>query len=167
MHCKLHQAQISPVRLSVNKNQKTTQTTISQSDLSINEQEVDQEVSYTIVVTSTSGAPVSDIKIKWAIMVKPTHGKTDLKLVEGERTCSLNFGQKFTFDTDLMQLNGKKWQSRNGRNRKAISSQIVGYAVEVYIGDRVVASDIQPPDAKRKIDLLRGGGEGGQQLHQF
>ena len=162
------QAQISPIRLSVNKHQKTTQNTISQNDRSdagMREQEVSEEVYYTIAVSSINTASALNPKIKWSILVKPATG-TDLKLVEGERACSLNFGQKFSFDTDLVQLSGKTWQSRDGRHRKTELAQIVGYAVEVHIGDRIVSSAIEPADIKHKIELLRGG-EGKQQIHQF
>jgi hypothetical protein len=162
------QAQISPVRLSVSKHQKINQNTISQNDrldTGVREQEVNEEVYYTIVVANAGAASVPNAKIKWAILVKPIRS-TKLELVEGERTCSLSFGQKFAFDTDLVQLSGRKWQSRDGWYRRTVSAQIVGYAVEVYMGDKIVASAVDPSDVRRKIELLRGG-EGKQQLHQF
>ena len=162
------QAQISPVRLSVSKNQKIDQKPKYRDNISTGprELEVNDEVHYTIVVANSSAAPVPKVQIKWAILVKPARG-TSLKLVEGEHTCSLDLGERCTFDTDLVELTGTKWQSSGGQPRRIVSAQIVGYTVEAYIGDRVVASDIQPSDAKSKIELLKNDKNSGQQRHRF
>ena len=161
------QAQISLVRLSVKKNQKIYEKPKNPDDMGPGSRDLDvnEEVCYNIVVANSSTALVPKVQIKWAILIKPAKG-TKLKLVAGEHTCSLKLGEKCAFDTDLVELTGTKSQWKNGQYRKIVSAQIVGYTVEAYIEDRVVASDIQPPDAKHEIELFRDE-VAGQQRHRF
>jgi hypothetical protein len=161
-------AQISPVRLSVNKNRKVEQKTTSQQGgyaWSWREQAVNERVYYSIEVANASTAPLSNLRVKWAVVVQPANRK-EPQLIEGERACSLNLSQKFAFDTDVIELSGKKWETSDGQYRRDDSSKILGYAVEVFLNDKRVAADIQPTDTKRKIEELKGGKES-QKTHQF
>lgn len=161
-------AQISPVRLSVNKSRKIEQKTTSQQGgyaWGWREQAVNEKVYYTVEVANASTAPVSNLRIKWAVLVQPANRK-DPQIIEGERSCSLNLGQKFSFDTDVIELSGTKVETSDGQYRRSNTSQIAGYAVEVFLNDKRVAADIQPTDAKRKMEDAKAGKDG-QKTHQF
>jgi len=41
-----------------------------------------------------------------------------------------------------------------------IVAEILGYSVEVFNGDQVIASATQPADVKRKIELLKDNEKG-------
>ena len=163
------QAQISPVRLSVNKSRKVQQKTTSQQGgyaWSWREQAINERVYYTVEVANASTAPIANVQIKWAVLVQPVDRK-EPQLVEGERTCSLNLGQKFSFDTDVIELSGTKTETSDGQYRRDNSSRIIGYAVEAFLNDKRVAADMQPADAKKKIDDARGATGKSQQEHHF
>jgi hypothetical protein len=150
-------AQINPVRLSVTKNRKVNQKTTQQNTgiiQSWSEHEVKETVSYTIEVANATTAPVPNLRIHWAILVKPV-GNAPLEFIEGEKTCSLALGGKYVFDTDVLELGGKKWQTSDGQYRQDDSSKVLGCAVEAFIGNQRVAADVQPADTKRKIDELK------------
>ncbi len=162
-------AQIYPVRLSVTKNRKTSQKTTQQSGgyiRSWTEQQIKETVSYTIEVANATTAPVPNVRIKWAILVKPGK-KNQPEIIEGEQTCSLNLGTKYVFDTDIVELTGTKLESSDGQYRRDDSSRVLGYAVEVFIGNQRVAADIQPIDTKGKVEALKAEKEKGRPRHQF
>jgi hypothetical protein len=149
------QAQINPVRLKVNKTEKKDRkTTYRSTDGYTQQQQIQSTVFYTIEVANVSATPVTDLQVKWALLIK-TRVVPEFKVVEGERTCSIGLGQKYVFDTDIVELSGSQWQNNWTGSRSGSSAEVAGYAVEVLSGDRIVASEIIPADTKRRIEQLK------------
>ena len=163
------QAQIvNPVRLKINKNSKKDRKTTYQSTYgTLREQDVNETVSYTVDVINMSSGPVKDVEVKWAILVNArgryssTSYDSGMRVVEGERKVDeLGIGQKFSFDTDVIQLSGTQTDGNSsyyygGTSRTKTGSEIAGYVVEVYSGGRVIGSEILPIDTKKKIAALK------------
>jgi hypothetical protein len=78
-----------------------------------------------------------------------------LEVLEGERVCSLAFGQKYVFDTEPFDLSSVNSSRPNTTVQDCRGGQVVGYAVEVFLGDKLVASDIRPSDTKSRIEKLK------------
>jgi hypothetical protein len=150
------QAQISPVKLRVHKlGKKDVKTNYQSTDGWYRDQNINESVYYEIEVAHASTKTVNGIKVYWAIVVQPPYGESQ-KVIEGSRTSdSLSLGQKFTFETDTVEFSKYAYSSRSGRYESGGSAGIVGYAVEVLLDNKVVASDYQPMDIKRKIEAIK------------
>jgi hypothetical protein len=79
----------------------------------------------------------------------------DLKVIEGEHTGSLAVGQRVSFDTDSIDLSIVNWAYNHTGQRDQYGGSIRGYCVEVYSGGRLLASDVQPPDARMQIQQAK------------
>jgi hypothetical protein len=150
------QAQISPVKLRVHKlGKKDVKTNYQSTDGWYRDQSINESVYYEIEVAHASTKTVNGIKVNWAIVVQPPYGASQ-KVIEGSRTTdSLSLGQKFTFETDTVDFSKYAYTSPSGRYESGRNAGIVGYAVEVLIDNKVVASDYQPMDIKRKIEGIK------------
>ena len=94
-------AQVAPIRLKVAKN--------SRKEMDKASHQVREFESYHIEVANASTAPVSNIVVRWSLLISPsqywayaatTASRSPLKVVEGEQTCSVDRVQKCSFDTD-------------------------------------------------------------------
>jgi len=168
-------AQVSPARLKVTRQSKSdSKETYRSSDGRYRSGEKTKTVLYKVEVSNVSGGPAKEFVIKWAVLVKSDDAvytyqdgnmkRQNLRVVEGEKTCKLEFGKSFNFETDVIELTG--WESvSSGMYRSESGAKVIGYAVEVFCNGERVASDIQPADTKKKIDQTKGEGE--QKRHQF
>jgi hypothetical protein len=161
------EAQVSPIRLKVSKRQKSDlKTTYQSSGGEYRSREGVRAVSYTIEVSLVSGTP-RDVTVKWAVLVKRDwwsgSNENQWQVVDGERKATIEFAKKLVFDTDVIELQRSEHTSE-GQYRE-YGSKVEGYAVEVSIGDQLVASDAQPPSVKAKIEQARGGTD--QKRHRF
>jgi hypothetical protein len=169
-------AQVSPVRLKVSKHQKSDSKNLYQSsDGYYRSAEKNKTLYYTVDLTNVSGGAAKDFNVKWAVLVRSDRiGYTmidgeyrqsnPMRVVNGEKTCTLEFGKTCSFDTDVIEAAG--WESVEGGNRRSeYGAKVVGYCVEVFVNDQRVASDIQPPDTKTKIEQASGTSD--QKLHKF
>lgn len=141
-------AQISPLRLKVTKNMKKDMEGGSQ-------HLVHETVSYTIEISNASPAPVKDIQVRWAMIVSSGYrydgaGWTSVsqKILEGEHTCSVDRIQKCVFDTDEVEVAAYTKKEYYARYK----SDITAYYVEALVNGAVVTSDIQPANAKIRIE---------------
>jgi hypothetical protein len=161
-------AQISPVRLSVSKNEKKEQkTTYQDSSGYYRQRQINRTVSYSVEVRNFSSTALAGIVIKWAILYDPSHAevrggggvswnRADLKVLDGERTCSLQVGQRFAFDTDSVDLSSVHTGNSYTTRANQYGGDIRGYCVEVSTADgKLLASEIQPPDTKQQLDQVR------------
>ena len=109
-------SQLSPIRMNVTKVEKKDRTTTYRSTSGqYRQQQVDITVHYNVELTNFSSSPLSDVQIKWAVLVDTARATArgggistssgKLEVVEGERTGSLGVGQKYVFDTDPIDLN--------------------------------------------------------------
>jgi hypothetical protein len=76
--------------------------------------------------------------------------------VQGERSANLAVGQKLAFDTDAVEIKGEGWEDHWSGHRGQNTTEVLGYAVEVLVDGKVVASDITPADTKKRIEELKG-----------
>lgn len=157
-------AQVSPLRLTVNKTQKDKRETTYQSTNGRHRtQEVNSTVFYTVEVANIAPATLSNLKINWAILIDPSHGEhlgggvgwneAHLKVATGERACNIGLGLKYKFDTDPVDLSAVVVDN-NGQHHTRGGS-VRGYMVEVYQGGHLIASDYSPSDIKNQIDHVR------------
>lgn len=148
-------AQINPIRLKVNKTEKKDRkTTYRTTDGFSQQQQINSTVFYTIEVANAATVPVTDLQIRWALLIK-TRVVPEFKVIEGERTCSIGLGQKYAFDTDIVELSGTQWQDNRTGSRSEKSAEVAGYVVEVLKEGRIIASDITPADTKHRIEELK------------
>ena len=147
-------AQIGPVRLKVTRVNKEARVLASRTADGAREEQLVDRVYYKGELTNTSSAPVRNVVVKWAILVRP-HSTTNLSVVEGEYTCSLALGERSGFDTDIIELTGTRTRSTETGSRSDTKSRIVGYAVEVYVGDRRMAWEADPQDTMRRIEDMK------------
>lgn len=145
-------AQVSPVRLKVSKNMKKDMERGSQ-------HLVRETVSYTIEVTNASTTTAQDVLVRWAVLVTPgyrfdgsTWSHVGQRILEGERKCSIERIQKCVFESDPIEIAAyvkKEYYSR-------YKSDITAYYVEALVDGVVVAADIQPSNAKLRIQEEKG-----------
>lgn len=173
------EAQVSPVRLKVTRSSKSdTKTSYQSSDGWYRSAEKTKSVVYKIDVSNVSGGAAKEFLIKWAVLIKSDAQNYEfkdgnytkaspLRVVQGEKTCKLEFGKSFNFETDVIDLSG--WESVDGGfRREEYGAKILGYSVEVFCNDQRVAADNQPADVKSKIEqATSGGGKDGQKRHAF
>src|ERR1044071_4736833 len=96
-------AQVNTVRLKVSKHSKSnTKTNWRSTDGRYRDEEKNSSIFYTIDLASNSSGPAREFTIKWAILVKG-NGFSDgmgrsgeTRVVEGEKTCTLEFGKSFS-----------------------------------------------------------------------
>ena len=156
----ISEAQMSPVRLRVTKNSHKERKTTQQDRYGQERvQAVNETVTYTIEVVNLSSKEIKDVRIHWAVLVNPSSGSSSsgsMRVTEGEKTSDLKNGQKYSFDTDKIDLAGTQRDSASyyGTTRTRTGAGIEGYAVEVYADGRVVASEILPIDTKKRIDQI-------------
>ena len=111
---------------------------------------------YAIEVLNGSTGSVTNVEIRWAILVHEIGGG-QTKLIEGKRTTDLTHGQKFNCETDILEL-GSFYRSSYSSSRSA-RAEVVGYLVEVITGGNVMASDAKPADIRGKIAQARANPE--------
>ena len=99
-----------------------------------------------------AGADVPAVKVSWVLVLREA-GSGTLRLVEGVRTTDLKRGQKYSFDTDVVEL-GSFSHSTYG-NSRSTSAEPVGYLVEVIVDGKAVASATKPMDIRGKIQEAR------------
>ena len=166
-------AQVSPVRLKVSKHSKSdTKTNFRSADGRYSNQDKETSIFYTVDLTNVSGGAARDFVIKWAVLVKGDQyyygdadgGSGQMRVVNGEKSCTLEFGKTFSFDTDVLELQGNQ-TNFDGGHRYERGSKIVGYSVEIFCNDQRVAADIKPDDTKNKIEQL--GANADQKRHKF
>ena len=137
-------AEISPVQLIVTKSKKT-KVNASSSGSTSGRSKVGRTVigsstiSYHIELANKSTQPLDGLKVKWAVLVKPAQGSAVVR--DGDNTFSIEPRGKIEFDTD-------SWELEKDDN-------LVGYVIEVSQGDKIIASDIHPPDTKVKISQVK------------
>ena len=70
---------------------------------------------------------------------RPDHS---LRMQDGKERRDLKAGEKFSFDTDVIELNAPR-------------AQVDGYCIEAVLDGKVVASAIEPANAKERIESLK------------
>ncbi len=167
-------AQMSPVRVSVTKNEKSDQkTTYQDSSGYFRQQQIKKTVSYTVEVRNFSAGALPNLTIKWAVLYDPTkaeaHGggsvswsTKDLKVLEGEHTCTLDLGQECGFDTAPIDLSSVHSGTANTTQGYQYGGGIRGYCVEVFAGERLLGSELQPQDIKSQIEAAKTNKDKGQ-----
>jgi hypothetical protein len=111
---------------------------------------------------NASTASVIGLQVRWTIVLKdPNSGQ--LKLVEGKKNTDLARGQKYSFDTDIIEL-GQFYQD-NWSSSKTGLAEAVGYLVECIVDGKVVSSATQPSDIRTKVSQARANAD--QKRHRF
>jgi hypothetical protein len=141
----LAQAQVKPVGIAVTtKTEREAQRTTSgirntctgTTSQTVKVKHRTVGVTYNIELANQSTKTLNGLKVQWAIA-------DDSKiLAQGTSTCSLALGQRFAIQTDRVSPNAK------------------GYLVEIYDGDKLIASHADPPDFKDVIERFRARTEG-------
>jgi hypothetical protein len=160
-------AQAPPVKITATKESDKEYRTTERGRYSKTE-EGTESVFYKISIQSRATKALDNLQVKWALLVKP-RWEDEPELIEGERKVNLGFGQTFTFQTDTVVLSGTKYKSTYGYSSKS-GAELLGYSIEVYQDDKLIAAENNPGDTRRRIDALkqkRGQGGGGPKLHHF
>jgi hypothetical protein len=110
-----------------------------------------ETLSYAVEIIN-AGGDVPNAKVSWAVVLRET-GSGQLKVVEGTRTAELKRGQKFSFETDIIELGS--FSRSNYYNSKSSNAELVGYLVEALVDGKVVASDAKPMDIRTKVQEAR------------
>ncbi len=179
-------AQLSPVRLTVTQIQKAEMQQFTEvvpylgaggfDDYHASESvlQVGDFIHYHIELALMSPKPLPALRIEWALLVQPAD-EQEPRVIQGENMGKLDLGSsrsaKFECDTQTLhvrtkvqtkQRNAALAQSENplGPSDGGIVTEVLGYSVEVFDGDQVIASAIQPPNTKQKIKLLKDGKKG-------
>jgi hypothetical protein len=159
-------AQADSVRLKISKMESNhRRNTYQDASGAYRHQQVNSAIYYAVELVSLNTTKPADLKIKWAILVDPTkaeaHGNSYSwtpaaeTIVEGERQCKIAVGQRYAFNTDSIDLDTVMTNYDYEGRRYTYGGSIHGYLVEVYDGDRLVASDGSPTDIKSQIDQFK------------
>jgi hypothetical protein len=159
-------AQIKPVRIDVSKvSKKNSKTVYQDSGGTYRNQQVNETIHYTIQVVNSGTLPLTDVKIKWAVLYDSSqatmHGDgvsataSPLKILEGEQTCSLRVGQKYAFDTESLDLSSVNSSRAYTTKQHHYGGEVIGYAVEVLVGDKLAAEEVRPSDIKSRIEKAK------------
>jgi hypothetical protein len=177
-------AQPGPVRLTVTKIQKAEAQRFKEVGVYLDPShrggsdsflQVGDFVHYHIKLALMGPKALPALRIEWALLVKPA-GEENPRVIQGENVGKLDLGSrsgKFECDTQTVHVRTKEQARRRNtamaesRSSQAsgtggssayqgIVTEILGYSVEVFDGDRVIASAAEPADVKHKIELLRG-----------
>ena len=138
-------AQLSPVRLTVTKHEDKDYVTKHREHprkgTSVSKlHETDATVIYSIEVVNAGAKPLAGLEIRWGVLIdRPDH---PLRMQDGKEHHDLKAGEKFSFDTDAIELN-------------APHTKVDGYCIEAVLDGKVVASAIEPANAKERIESLR------------
>jgi hypothetical protein len=154
---------IQNVRLKVEKSTARDLDTTSSSRYH-RTKEGTESVVYNIEVMNMSPGPLSDLKVKWAVLIKsgyhtsgtfaPSTSQRPSRVVEGERSINLGLGQRFMIDTGPIQMSVSQYDSTYGYREKS-GEELYGYCVQVFAGPKMIAQEVLPQDTKQKIDGLR------------
>ncbi len=158
--------QISPVRLSVSKKENMdTRNSYFDAGGTYRRQQVDSTVSYAIEVRNFSSGTLSNLMVKWTVLYDASTASVagggvswssaHLKVLEGDHSCNLGLGQKCGFDTDSLDLSSVRTDYNYNGVRHQYGGAVIGYCVEVFKDDKVLASEIQPPDTKQRIQKVK------------
>lgn len=107
-----------------------------------------------------AGGDVPNAKVSWVVVLRES-GSGQLKVVEGTRTAELKRGQKFSFETDIIELGS--FSRSTYYNSKSTNAELVGYLVEAIVDGKVLASDAKPMDIRNKLQEARNA----PKRHQF
>lgn len=147
-------AQVSPVKIKVAKKQKTEmKETFRTTDGAYRSSEKNKSVYYTIELTKVTGSPAREFLVKWAVLTQRDGTWTDgqYHAVRGEKTLTVDFGRSESFDTEVVELTSYEHVG-SWSQRSEYGARLVGYAVEVYVNDQLVAAETQPSSVKAKLE---------------
>jgi hypothetical protein len=162
-------AQLSPVRLTVTKIQKAETQRFTEvgvyEDIDGNIQhykagesvlQVGDFVHYQIELVLMSPKPMPALRIEWALLVQPAD-EQEPQVIQGENMGKLDLNSskssRFECDTETVhvrtkvqtkQRNAALAQSGNplGPSDGGIATEILGYSVGVFDGDKLIVADI-------------------------
>jgi hypothetical protein len=161
------EAQLNPVRLKVNKIQKkATQTTHRQTDGAYRQQQNNETIYYEIDVSNFSASPITNCIVKWAVLYDPSQARShgsggftwsseDLAVSEGQKTCQLALGQKYSFETDPIELSTVSTSISYTGRRYRYGGEVRGHVVEVFVNDRLVATDASSNDIRQQMEKAK------------
>src|SRR5262245_41159191 len=109
----LTQAQVSTVKLKVSRSSKSdTKETYRSLDGRSASGEITKSICYKIELTNISSGPAKDFVVKWAVLVKSDREvwqngqwkRGEMRVIQGEKECKLDFAKNTSFDTDVIEL---------------------------------------------------------------
>lgn len=93
-----------------------------------------------IEVFNDSMKRLTNLRVKWAVFAK--RSDQSLFVREGEKKCDIEINKKLSLKTDVLAS-------------PTINLKDVGYLVEVFSGDDVIATAMDPSTAKESIEKWR------------
>jgi len=159
-------AQVSPVRLRVNKVQnKDTRTAYRSSYGTYRHEQSNETVYYEIELVNFSAGAISNCVVKWNVLHDPSYASalgggisystSRLEIQEGQKICILKTGQKYVLQTDPIELSIVSTYDSYGGGHSRYGGDVRGYLVEVYVHDRLVAQDASANNIREQIENLR------------
>jgi hypothetical protein len=109
-------------------------------------------VQFRIEVVNGSTGAVSNVQIRWAVLVQPK-SSSEIKLIEDTKTCDLQRSQTYTLETDVFALTS--FSRYYGTSTRTFNAELLGYMVEVIVNGKVSTFEARPLDIKQRIEHLR------------
>lgn len=121
----------------------------------------ESKIQYRSLVVDVSNSTKTDmpaVEVRWAIYGKTMDGNTLKEISSNSETRQIPAGQTVTLQTPELGIEGARKHavaSGGGRRKKfkevpASGERYYGYAVELLVGGRVVASDYSQPSLKNQ-----------------
>jgi hypothetical protein len=145
------QAQISPVKIVVNKRQQTKNVAAGQYN-NIHNQTF-RTLVFDVDASNLSAKPIENLVVRWSILVQPAHtsGISSAQLAEGTKKLSLKVAERLKVESDAVELS-----KCTGCGSE---SQLIAYVVEAQVDGKTVATDTGSTSAKDKIEQYRSAKE--------
>lgn len=146
------QSQVSPIRIAVEQNSKTEAKPKAQWDKT-------QVRSLKITLTNNSAEPADGLVVKYWFMGREMTGSEVKVLKEGERKASLAARGKEVVDSESVSASyveahteiSKGGSYGAAKKVPASGQKIMGYAVKVLQGDKVLAETYSEPSYREKL----------------
>lgn len=158
-------AQLSPVKLTVTERARNDRVS-SNAKVSTT-----QFTYYEVELQNVSAKSYSELAVKWTMVVQPPRNKP-IKLLSGDHQVKLEQGKKVAVQTDAVEtgIRTLKRGSKKIETTNTTKSEIVGYLIEVWEGDKMLATALEPADIRSTIEKLKNKDTkpaGEQQFHRL
>ncbi len=153
-------AQLGPIQLKVAEETKTERNTNYSYRYAYSNYKSRTSTQFTylnVELFNTSGKTAHNITAKWCLFVQPP-GKRLPETITGEVTTDIAFGHRYKFETDGVQTDQRTRRTYAGyygggssTSSSGGKADLLGYYVEVYEGDKLIASQKEPANIKDQI----------------
>ncbi len=150
----LASGQVGPIMIIVAKNENRDTKSSYRCSLGHIHSSGADVASYNVDILNAGATTIKDVEIHWTVVTREPSG-SQYRLTEGVQKTNLDRAQKFSFETDAVELATFSKGGYSGSSSTSRRAEVVGYLVEVNVDGKVVKSDCKPADIRTKIDRAR------------